>query len=183
MEQNDISVLNVFQHSPLNSQFVIGGPVLWVYRPAEQCQLPGFGHLSHRIGDKTARRPEKHRIAVLRKQRLRIQQFLCDLSAAHGAHGVVAVAVITDLMAFAEDPLGNIRIVLHPVTAQQKRGVGTPVIEPVQKPAGIFSGRSVVKGKCHILFLLRCLNREHRQRQEQEKCQKSSHRNRSFRWF
>ena len=175
MEQDDIPVLHVFQHSPLHRRRVGGRPVPGVYRPAEDCQLPRLGHLPNGIAAAASRRPEKHRLAPLGQQRLHVHDFGRHRAAAHFLHVFVGVAVVADLVTLVENPLGDVRVILDPVAAQQKRGLHLPLPQSVQKPAGIPPGRPVVKGQRHIFCRFRRVYGNHEQTQHRKNRQKPPH--------
>ena len=79
-------------------------------------------------------------------------------------------------MTLVENPLGQLRIVLHPVAAQQKGGVYPSVIKPVQQSLGVFAGGAVVEGQSHI-FDFFGPDGQNQLTQAQDQRQKSSHEN------
>ena len=76
----------------------------------------------------------------------------------------MAVAMKSYFVAFVKNPLGNIRIVLDPVAAQQEGGLCAPVVKTVQQCPGVFSGGSVVKSQRHIFAAVICPDGKHQKR-------------------
>ena len=95
-------------------------------------------------------------------------------------YALLAVAVVADLVAFLKDPPGDIGIIPHPVTAQQKGCLHTPVVKTVQKGPGIFTGRAVIKGQRHITAAVCRPGRQGKQGKSHEQKEKTAHGIRSF---
>ena len=173
MEQDHVPVGDVFHHCLLNGSRVLNGPVLWVHRPIEDCQIPGLRHLPDPIAAAAPGRPEEPDPAALRQQRLGIQDFLGDFPAAELLHVFVAVAMVAYLMPLFHNSLCLRRIFLDSVAAEQKGGPGSPLLQAIQKAAGIASRGAVVKGQHHIFPRRPGPYREHQQAQAAQNCQQS----------
>lgn len=74
--------------------------------------------------------------------------------------------MVADLMTLVKDPLGDLRILDHAVTTQQKGTLRPPQGKSIQQRLGISAGWSVIKGQCHIFFIL-C--------PQDRKCKKGNH--------
>ena len=117
MQKNDIPICHLFQDFLFDDGFFVDFPVMGIYRPVKDGESPGLGYLLYSVAAEAPGRPKKGGAAALRQQGLGVQDLLGDLAAAHGFHGIVAVAMVTDLMTLVKNPLGDVRIVLDPIAA------------------------------------------------------------------
>ena len=180
MEQNNVPVPNLRHDRPLDGNGVLGGPVPGIHRPAQNGQQPHLGHLPHAVAAAASRRPQKHRLAVLRQQVLGIDNLLGDTPAAHFLHVLVGKTVVADFVALAENPLGQIGELFHPVAAEQEGCSDVPLLQTVQQLGGETAGGAVVEGQGHIFVPGHRLCRQNQQAQTQYESQNAPHRSRSF---
>ena len=83
-------------------------------------------------------------------------------------------------MALAEDSLGQLRKLLHPVAAEKEGGLCAPESQSLQQLLRKDPGGAVIKGQGYIFFRLCCLHRQHKESQKQKHTQYPAHEITSF---
>ena len=165
MQHHNVSIVDVAQHRFFNGGGAVGGPVLGIHRPVEDRKTPDFGHLPHRIAAAAPRGTEELGHIPSGQQSLAVGKLLGNVPAAHILHGFVAVAVKADFVPLVHHPLGDVRVLLHPVAAQQERGLHPTLLKPVQQRSGKPAGGAVIKGQRHIFLPAGSLGRQRQKSQ------------------
>ena len=105
------------------------------------------GHLTDSGSGAAAGGTEKPDSGSLRKQGQGGGNFLRDVPAAHGLHGVVAEPMAADLVARLHHPRRQLRVLPDAVAAEEKSGLYVPGLQAIQQPPGEPSGGTVIEGQ------------------------------------
>ena len=149
VQQNNVSVPNAFQHPGLYHRRVMDGPVFGVHGPLDNGHFQGHGHLGDGFRAAASGGTEQFYSAPFRQQGKGALNFLSDIPAAHGCHGVMGKAVAADFVALLQNSQGQLRVLPDAVAAEEKGGLHMPFPQSVQQCTGKPPGGAVVKGQRH----------------------------------
>ena len=147
VEEDDAAVPDMPQHMLRHCVRVRHSPVPGIHTPEKQRKAPLLRRPPDGLPGFSSRGPEKNRPAPLRQKGQGVVQLLPENFLPHGIHGAVAVPVKADLVSLLTDPLCQLRVLLHPVSAEQEGGFYVLLPESVQQLPGKPAGRPVVKGQ------------------------------------